>query len=167
VPLRVVAVLAAAAAAAVAFLGVDAADAHHTSRPAAARIVHHVEKVDVSGYTMADVRQALSQPGARRVELGAPAGGSFSVDAVVTPTGTSYLYDIRLAPLSNDRTYQLWGVVGAERISYGLLGADPATVLRFEAGDGVQGLAVTDEVASGVAVSSRPVVVSGAVTPAL
>ena len=117
--------------------------------------------------TMADVRTALDQKGSRKVVMASPGGGGASLDAVVTPSGVSYLYDSSLTPLPVDRTYQVWGVVGRERISYGLLGTRPAAVVRFETGPGVDALAVTAEVASGVVTSHEPTVVKGAVSPPL
>lgn len=122
--------------------------------------------------TMADVRQALAVPGARRVVLSsaslpsAPSGtGSGSVaasmDAVILPSGDGYLYDSRLTPLSPAQTYQLWGVVGTQQISYGVLGATPAPVVAFRTSSGVQALAVTAEVAGGVVSSTHLPVVFG------
>jgi anti-sigma factor RsiW len=147
--------LASAAAVIVAFLGVA--------------LVHTQQRADQhsSVATMADVRAALEQQGSRKVVMASPAGGRASLDAVVTTSGVSYLYDSNLAPLAANRTYQIWGVVGSQRISYGLLGTRPAGVVRFEAGPGVQALAVTNEVASGVVTSHNPTVVKGAVSPPL
>ena len=131
-------------------------------------LVHTSQRADrpSAAATMTDVRRALEQKGSRKVILAAPRG-SASLDAVVTPSGVSYLYDANLTPLSGNRTYQVWGVVGSQRISYGLLGSDPPAVVRFDAGPGLQGLAVTDEVASGVVVSHEPAVVAGTVSPPL
>jgi hypothetical protein len=145
----------AAAAVIVAVLGVALARAPHSTSPSA------------SGVTMAAVRQALNEKGSRKVLLSAPAGHGASLDAVVTPSGVSYLYDMDLTPLGADRTYQVWGVVGTQRISYGLLGTSPSSVVRFDAGPGLSALAVTDEVASGVVVSHQPFVVEGQVNPVL
>lgn len=117
--------------------------------------------------TASVVRRALTAPGHRSVVLRAPSGPSgASVSVVLLPNGTGYLYDTHLTPLPADRTYQLWGVVGGQRISLGLLGDTPATV-QFRAGSGVQALAITDEVASGVVSTSQPFVVVGAVNPPL
>jgi anti-sigma factor RsiW len=116
--------------------------------------------------TLADVHAALAQKGSRKVVLTSSSGGA-RLDAVVTPSGVSYLYDPDLTPLGSDHTYQIWGFVGKEQISYGLLGTDPSSVVRFDAGAGVRALAVTEEVATGVVVSHNAPVVSGAVTPPL
>lgn len=110
--------------------------------------------------SMATVRQSLAVPGARRVALAPVGGGAAQLDAVILPGGQGYLYDSRLAPLPAARTYQLWGVVGGQRISYGVLGSSPGAVMPFRASDGVQALAVTAEVAGGVVSSTqRPVAV--------
>jgi hypothetical protein len=114
---------------------------------------------------MADVHQALSAAGSRKVVLRG-SGGKATVDAVITASGAGYVYGEHGMPaLASDRTYQLWGVVGHEAISYGLLGHDPE-VVRFDAGSGVQTLAVTDEVAAGVVVSHHTPLVSGTVPAA-
>lgn len=112
---------------------------------------------------MQSVHLALSEPGARKVRLRGLAGGS-ELDAVILPGGTGYLYDSTLSPLPPGETYQLWGVVGSEQISYGLIGGTPAQVTGFRAGAGVQALAVTAEVAGGVERSSHNPVVVGTVT---
>lgn len=110
--------------------------------------------------TMATVERALAVPGARRIALKPISGGTDRLDAVILPGGQGYLYDSRLAPLSSAQTYQLWGVVGDQRISYGVLGSAPANVVPFRASSGVQALAVTAEVAGGVVTSThRPVAV--------
>ena len=115
--------------------------------------------------TMADVRKALSVPGARKVVLAsssttAPGGGD-ALDAVILPSGDGYLYDSKLSPLTSAQTYQLWGIVGGQQISYGVLGSTPAPVTAFRASAGVQALAVTAEVAGGVVSSSHLPVVFG------
>jgi hypothetical protein len=111
--------------------------------------------------TMGQVRQALSEPGARTVALSSPTGSGPVVRAVILPDGEGYLYGSTLSPLSPAQTYQLWGISGVERISYGVLGPSPGGVLTFRASAGVQGLAVTAEVAGGVVVSTNPPVVQG------
>lgn len=151
-----VAVLAAAAVAVIALLGVDVTRLQnrtdHLSRQVSAMAAEP---------TMAQVRQALSTPGARVVTLRPATGGPVQVDAVILPSGQGYLYDSRLSPLSPAETYQLWGVVGAQRISYGVLGSLPSSVTAFRASSGVSALAVTPEVAGGVVVSDQKPVAVG------
>jgi hypothetical protein len=113
--------------------------------------------------TMATVDAALRVRGAQQVALRPLAGGPASLDAVILPGGQGYLYDSKLSPLDAALTYQLWGVVEGERISYGLIGSSPSAVVPFRAGSGVQALAVTQEVAGGVVTSTKSPVVVGSV----
>lgn len=119
------------------------------------------EVASMSGQpTMAAVQRALRTPGAKVVSLAPPAGGPAALEAVILPGGQGYLFDAKLGPLSPAQTYQLWGVVGDQKISYGVLGPTPAQVMAFRASSGVQALAVTAEVAGGVVTSTaRPVAV--------
>jgi hypothetical protein len=137
---RWVAPVAAAAAITIAVLGIQVAKSPSSS-------------VSASGPTMTQVRQALAEPGSRKVTMTGPDGSKVSLDAVITAKGVGYVYGEKdLAALPDDRTYQLWGVVGHAAVSYGLLGASPH-IVEFDAGRGVSALAVTAEVASGVVVS--------------
>jgi hypothetical protein len=114
--------------------------------------------------SMATVQAALSVPGAKKVVLRPVSGGTSSLDAVILPGGTGYLYGVHLAPLDPEHTYQLWGIVGSERISYGLIGSHPAPVTAFQVAQGVQALAVTEEVAGGVVSTANAPVVVGMVS---
>jgi hypothetical protein len=155
---RAMSLVAAAAVVLVALLGVQVARLQH-------RVDHVSGQVAAMGDqpTMAAVEAALAEPGARRVALRPLAGGTASLDAVILPSGSGYLYDSDLAPLAPSLTYQLWGVTGGERISYGLIGSSPARVTAFRAGSPVQALAVTVEVAGGVVSTSHVPVAGGAV----
>lgn len=86
---------------------------------------------------------------------------TMTVDAVLLSNGTGYLLAEDLPVLTQQETYQLWGVTDAGVISLGLLGADPAQGMAFQAGDQVTGLAITQEKAGGVAKSANSAVVSG------
>jgi anti-sigma factor RsiW len=157
---RVVGGLAAAAMVAIALLGVQVA-----------RLQHRTDQLgnQVAGVangpqpTLATVHQALAEPGAKRVDLRPPNGGAAQLDAVILPSGDGYLYSPQLSPLPPSRTYQLWGLVGQQRISYGLIGSEPAAVTAFRVGSGVQGLAVTAEEAGGAITTSHTPVVLGSV----
>ncbi len=153
-----ISLVAAAAVVLVALLGVQVVRLQH-------RIDHVSGQVVALGDqpTMAVVEAALAEPGARRVALRPMAGGPVSLDAVILPNGNGYLYKSDLAPLAPTLTYQLWGVVGRERISYGLIGSDPAPVTAFRVGSPAQALAVTVEVAGGVVVTSHPPVADGVI----
>lgn len=148
--------LAAAAVAVIALLGVEVTRLQNRTNHLSGEVSA------MSGQpTMAEVRQALSTPGSKRLALSPAGGGAAALDAVILPGGEGYLYDARLAPLSSDRTYQLWGVVGDQRISYGVLGSTPSSVTAFRASAGVAALAVTAEVAGGVVVSDQKPVAVG------
>jgi hypothetical protein len=102
---------------------------------------------------------AQGDPAARRADLRS-GNGKVLAHAVLTRDGTGYLWSDGLPALSPSHTYQLWAVIGNEPISAGLLGATPR-VAPFRASGQVVGLAITDEGASGVAVSHNRPVVSG------
>jgi anti-sigma factor RsiW len=112
--------------------------------------------------TMADVRAALATPGAQKVQLESLAGAP-QLDAVILPSGAGYLYDSDLSPLASSRTYQLWGVVDNQVISYGVLGSALPAVESFRASSGVSALAVTNEGAGGVVASTQRPVAAGSV----
>jgi len=149
--------LAAAAVVAAALLGADVANLD-------SRLANNRQAAAVAPATMSDVRAALAVPGHLATVL--HGAGSERLDVVMLPSGVGYVYDPRLRRLPSDRTYQLWGVVGSKAISYGLLGPAPG-VEEFRAGAGVQALAVTDEVGSGVVVSHQHPSVSGVLPPAV
>jgi hypothetical protein len=140
------AVLGAAAALLVAVLGVEVRD--------------QSQRIDELQAAMADplltaYEQALADPASEVIELGDGAA------AVVTRSGAGYLRASSLPRLAADRTYQLWGRVGDELISLGVLGPEPE-IVPFE-GRAVSLLAITEEVVGGVVRSSAEPVVSGVV----
>jgi anti-sigma factor RsiW len=93
---------------------------------------------------------AMTAPGARRATLTDDAGATLAT-AVVSTDGSGYLTS-ELPPAPAGHTYQLWGVTRTGTISLGVLGRDPGTV-AFQAALPTQSLAITTEVAGGVAVS--------------
>jgi anti-sigma-K factor RskA len=102
---------------------------------------------------------ALRDPAARPITLRS-SGGATSVEAVVLPDGTAYLYRNDLRPLPSGRTYQLWALGEAVPISVGVLGPDPS-VVAFSVDPGIAGLAITEETAGGVAAPTSDPVVAG------
>jgi hypothetical protein len=62
----------------------------------------------------------------------------------VIDDGHGYLAADDLPPAPDGRTYQLWGGVGDQMVSLGVLGSDPADAVAFEAGE-VEALALTVE----------------------
>lgn len=104
---------------------------------------------------------ALADPTARRVALRSTDTG-VEAHAVLLPDGTGYLLESNLPVLGPDRTYQLWAVVGTNRISVGVLGPDPG-VAAFRAPGQTSALAITSEVAGGVVLSQNQPLVVGTV----
>ncbi|MGH2654804.1 MAG: anti-sigma factor domain-containing protein, partial [Actinomycetota bacterium] len=102
---------------------------------------------------------ALRDPAARRVTLRS-AEGEASVEAVVLPDGTGYLYRNDLRPLPPGRTYQLWALGEADPISAGVLGPEPS-VVAFSVDPAVTGLAITRELAGGVVAPTSDPLVAG------
>ncbi len=81
-------------------------------------------------------------------------------DVVVQPDGQGYLVPRAMPALASDRTYQMWGVIGPEVISLGVLGNDP-TVSAFHTDPHVQSILITDEVRGGVPVTQQAPVSQG------
>lgn len=156
---RTVAIAAGIAAGVVAVLGVQLSRLDNRTQTLT-EAVHNL----APAASPATVRAALVTPGARVVHLRPLTAAAGAAEAVLLPSGTGYLYHASMVPLPSERTYQLWGVVGDQRISYGLIGSDPTAVTPFRAGGNVQALAVTDEVAGGVEQSTQPLVVVGGVS---
>lgn len=147
--------IAAAAAVAVAVLAVRVADLEReldeARRPAA----------------MSDVFDRASRmEGARQIELAAADAPAARI--VFMPDGTGLLRNDGLAPLPDDRTYQLWALVGEAEsprvVSAGVLGNDP-TVVGFTVSGPVVGFAITEEVTGGVVSSEHEPVAAVELTP--
>jgi hypothetical protein len=155
---RAVSAVAAVAAAAVAFLGIQV----DRLQGRTAHLGYQVAAM-TGAPTMATVDSALRVPGAQVVSLMPDQGNQPLLKAVILPGGQGYLYASRLAPLPPTETYQLWGVVGNDVVSYGIIGSTPPRVLPFRASAGVKALAVTEEVAGGVVQSTHKPVVVGTV----
>ncbi len=104
------------------------------------------------------VRAAVADPTARRIEL-VSADRGLRADTVVLPDGTGYLVSSNLPELGPQRTYQLWALVGTDKISVGVLGTKPSQT-GFKAAADAWGFAITAEKAGGVvATQNDPVVV--------
>ena len=156
---RVLPVLAAAAVIIVAVLGVEVARLEGRTNQLSGQVA------SMSGVpSAATVKQALAATGERTVLLQPEHPGGPVLEAVILPGGQGYLFHSTLAPLPASQTYQLWGVVGAQRVSYGVLGSQLPAFMAFRASSGVQYLAVTTEPAGGVVVSREAPVVVGAVS---
>ncbi|MEW6155283.1 MAG: anti-sigma factor [Actinomycetota bacterium] len=106
-------------------------------------------------------QEAARRDDARVVNMVSTAG-PHSAEAVLLPDGTGYILRANLPRLPEDRTYQLWAVVGPSKISVGVLGSEPGAVAFRAAGD-VSALAITEEVAGGVVASDKQPTVVGVV----
>jgi anti-sigma-K factor RskA len=78
-----------------------------------------------------------------------------TAEAIIDQDGHGYLIGGALPALPDDETYQLWGVIGDQVISLGVLGANPEIEL-FSAGAPVSQLVVTIEHAGGVVADGNP-----------
>lgn len=156
-PVRVLAPLAAVAAAAVLVVGVLSVQVVRQER----RINQLAAISDQRGLDQAAAAAAVS-PGARTVRLSSD-DGTQVVDAVVLPDGSGYLVSSELPPLDGDETYQLWGVIGAQTISLGVLGGNPS-ITPFTAAGPLSALAITAERSGGVVASTNQPIVQGFVS---
>lgn len=141
----IAAMVAVAAVAVIGFLGVRAVDDRG--------------ELDYAAELEQSVDAVRADPGARTVQL-ASTDGRRSAEAVVLPDGTGYLVNSNLPALSRERTYQMWAVVGAAKISVGVLGPEPK-IVPFKMHGDVSALAITEEMAGGVVASRQDPVVLG------
>ena len=148
---RLLAVAVAAAVALIALLGVQVVDQNH-------RIDRLAAINDQRGLDQAAAAAAVS-PDARTVRLSS-VDGTHVVDAVVLPDGHGYLVRADLPRLDGDETYQLWGVFGAQTISLGVIGNDPA-ITPFEASGPLTALAITAERSGGAVAPTKAPIVQG------
>ncbi len=82
---------------------------------------------------------------------------------VLVPNGRGYLVSSELPVLAKNHTYQLWGIVGGQPISLGLLGRSPYLATFTMAGTTPAKLSITVEPAHGSVVPSNPIVATGTV----
>jgi hypothetical protein len=82
---------------------------------------------------------------------------------VLVPDGHGYLYRSALPTLPAGHVYQLWGVVGSQPISLGLLGATPNKSTFTIAGAHPARLSITVEGSGGAVTPTGPLVASGTV----
>ena len=76
------------------------------------------------------------------------------------PNGQGYLVATELPASGRDQTYQLWGVMGAQTVSLGVLGGNPGTT-PFRAVGPLTALAITAEHGGGVVASTQRPIVQG------
>ena len=147
----IAAMVAVAAVAMIGFLGVRVADDRQR--------LNRYEDFAYPDQLTQSVNAALADPGARRVDM-ISTDGYRSAQAVVLPDGTGYMVKSNLPPLSEQKTYQLWAVVGTSKISVGVLGSQVHAV-PFKMDGPVSALAITEEVAGGVVASRADPIVLG------
>jgi anti-sigma factor RsiW len=111
-------------------------------------------------------RSALADPSTKKIELTGSTGSTAGkVTVVLTTSGTGFVEATGLSSLPKDQTYQLWGVVGNQAISLGLMGSTPRVVPFMVDGNAtVSAFAITAEHAGGVVHSANQPVVAGEVT---
>ena len=102
--------------------------------------------------TQVAISQLLEDPQSEVVTLAGVEGITADAKIVFGDDGIGYVFADTLPPLPDDRTYQLWAIVGEEVISAGVLGSDPDQSPFQVVGD-IAGFAITNEVAGGVPVS--------------
>jgi anti-sigma-K factor RskA len=152
-PLATVGAIAVAAAAVAAVLGINLVRANHqvttlqTSAEAAAP---------------AAVAAALETPGHTVVNLD-NAKQKQVAQFVLVRNGRGYLVSSELPVLAKKHTYQLWGIVGGQPISLGLLGRSPYLATFTMAGTTPAKLSITVEPAGGSVVPDNPIVATGTV----
>ncbi len=83
------------------------------------------------------------------------ADGTIGAEVIIDQDGHGYLLGTQLPGLPDDQTYQLWGVIGEQVISLGVLGRNPEIEL-FSASVPVSQLVVTIESAGGVVSNGNP-----------
>jgi len=109
----------------------------------------------------AAIAAANESPSARHVVLAATSGAG-RAQVVMLPNGTGYVVSSDLPKLASDRTYQLWGIDGDTVVSLGVLGSE-LEPSPFKFVGTPDALAITDEVAGGVAQTKNAPVVVGRV----
>ncbi len=130
------------------------------------RLEHEVRQLQAAGtgQNLAQAAQrALQDPRARRIVLtNAHATGPAVAEIAILPSGAGFLVNHGLPALAASETYQLWGQVGDELVSLGVLGAAPGSVaFHVDPTVPVVGFAITAERAGGVVRSTHvPVAVS-------
>jgi anti-sigma-K factor RskA len=109
------------------------------------------------------VTAALRAPGHQLVDL-TGANHAQLAQFVVVPDGRGYLVSSQLPTLHSGDTYQLWGIVGSQPISLGLLGGSPNQAAFTMAGSvRPSRLSITSEPAGGTIMPTGAVVASGTV----
>ena len=97
---------------------------------------------------------SVDLPGSINAELVDPTAGVKVADVVVTSDGDGFIDGSALPTLAENRTYQLWAIVGERVISVGVMGNRPETT-AFRVEGQLAGLAISEEILGGVVVSEQ------------
>ena len=109
------------------------------------------------------VSAAFRAPGHTVVDLDTTSHAQLA-QFVVLPDGRGYLVSSSMPQLGSQETYQLWGTVGKEAISLGLLGASPRQAEFTMAGSTrPTRLSITAEPSGGSVIPTGPVLATGTV----
>ncbi len=103
---------------------------------------------------------ALVDPGSRTGELRS-SDARIVVPVAVNDDGEGFLFADDLPALPEDRTYQLWGLVGKQTISLGTFDGRSRVVPFSADRQGLTNMAITEEVAGGVPVSENTSILAG------
>ncbi len=143
-----------AAAAVAVVLGIGLVQADHKVSNLQQAAGHQVSGV---------VATALQSPGHQVIHLESTTHRQLA-EFVVVPDGRGFLVSSRLPALRSGSTYQLWGIVGNQPISLGLLGPAPRNATFTMAGS-VQPmqLSITAEPAGGSVAPTGSIVATGTV----
>ena len=93
-------------------------------------------------------------PGSINAELVNPTAGGAVADVIVTTEGEGFIDGSALPTLAENRTYQLWAIVGERVISVGIMGNRPE-ISAFRVEGQLAGLAISEEILGGVVVSEQ------------
>jgi anti-sigma-K factor RskA len=127
---------------------------------------HQVSSLQSRSPLSAAEQSVLADPSTTKVRLAASTSSDHppvgAVTVLLTRSGTGFVEARGLSSLPSDQTYQLWGVIGDQTISLGLLGSRPDVTPFTVAGNtAVSAFAITAERAGGVEHSSHQPVVAG------
>jgi anti-sigma-K factor RskA len=122
---------------------------------------HRIDRIEPRTIS-ALAEQAAADSASRLVPLRS-SDGAVTADVVVRPNGSAYLLHSTLPKLSEDKTYQLWGIsLGSQPVSLSVLGNAPK-VVGFTAKMRLDQFAITVEQAGGVAASQQSPLLLGIV----
>jgi anti-sigma-K factor RskA len=163
-PIGTIGSIAVAAAAIAAVFGVGLVRSQHTVDHDNNLISQQASQLSqvVAKKNLTPVEAALKTPGHTIVTMAN--GLSVVATFVLLPDGHGYLYRSSLPTLIPGHAYQLWGIVGSQPISLGLLGTTLNRSQFTVAGAHPSRLSITVESADGSIQPTGPVVASGTVT---